>query len=81
MVIELSSHTDSRGSDAYNLKLSQERASSAVAYLVQKGIDPARLVAKGYGETKPVNGCINGVPCSDEQHQANRRTEIKILKE
>lgn len=80
IVIELSSYTDSRGSDSYNMKLSQERASSAVAYLVQKGIDASRLVAKGYGETDPVNGCINGVPCTDEQHQANRRTEIKILK-
>jgi len=80
IVIELSSYTDSRGSDSYNMKLSQERASSAVAYLVQKGIAASRLVAKGYGETDPVNGCINGVPCTDEQHQANRRTEIKILK-
>lgn len=80
MSIELSSHTDSRGSDSYNLKLSQERANAAVLYLVKKGIDPNRLVAKGYGETKPVNGCVNGVSCTDEQYQANRRTEIKILK-
>ena len=81
MSIELSSHTDSRGSDSYNLKLSQERANAAVLYLVKKGIDPVRLVAKGYGETKPVNGCVNGVSCTDEQYQANRRTEIKVLKE
>ncbi len=78
--IELSSYTDSRGSDSYNMKLSQERANAAVRYLVNKGIDPSRLVAKGYGETRPVNGCVNGVPCTDEQHQANRRTEIKVLK-
>src|SRR5699024_6151812 len=76
MEIELSSHTDSRGSDAYNMKLSQERASSAVSYLVKKGIDPSRMVAKGYGETKPVNGCVNGVPCTEDQYQANRRTAI-----
>ncbi len=81
MEIELSSHTDSRGSDAYNMKLSQERANSAVSYLVSKGIDPSRMVAKGYGETKPVNGCVNGVPCTEDQYQANRRTEIKILHE
>lgn len=81
VTIELSSYTDSRGSDAYNMKLSQERAASAVQYLVKKGIDPSRLVAKGYGETRPVNGCINGEPCTEEQHQANRRTEIKVLKE
>lgn len=80
LVIELSSYTDSRGSDSYNVKLSQERASSAVQYLVNKGIDSSRLVAKGYGETNPLNGCVNGVPCTEEQYQANRRTEIKVLK-
>ncbi|GAB3364487.1 hypothetical protein GCM10027566_33970 [Arachidicoccus ginsenosidivorans] len=79
--IELSSYTDSRGSDSYNMKLSQQRATSAVQYLVSKGISSTRLEARGYGETRPVNGCINGVPCSEDQHQANRRTEIKILKQ
>lgn len=81
LVIELSSHTDSRGSDSYNLKLSQRRANSAVQYLINKGIDSYRLVAKGYGETRLVNNCSNGVSCSDEQHQANRRTEIEVIKE
>lgn len=77
--IELSSHTDSRGSDAYNLKLSQRRAESAVNYLVDHGISRSRLVAKGYGETRLLNKCKNGIPCTDAEHQANRRTEITII--
>ncbi|SOD13282.1 OmpA family protein [Pedobacter xixiisoli] len=77
--IELSSHTDSRGNDAYNRKLSQQRAEAAVHYLVANGIEKSRLAAKGYGETKLVNRCSNGVNCSDEEHQTNRRTEIKVL--
>jgi len=78
--IELSSHTDSRGSDAYNMALSQRRAQAAVDYLVSRGIARERMVAKGYGETKLVNDCGNGVPCSREQHQANRRTEVTVLR-
>lgn len=77
--IELSSHTDSRGNDAYNLKLSQRRADAAVAYLVANGIAKDRLVAIGYGETRLKNNCGNDVHCSEEQHQENRRTEIKVL--
>ncbi len=80
MFIELSSHTDSRGSDAYNLKLSDRRAKSAVTYLISKGIDQKRLVARGYWETRLVNRCANGVSCTEEEHQQNRRTEIKVLK-
>lgn len=79
MRIELSSHTDSRAPDAYNMALSQRRAASAVAYLVGKGIDKKRMIAKGYGETRLVNKCSNGVPCSEAEHQLNRRTEVKIL--
>ncbi|TCS84331.1 WD40 repeat protein [Anseongella ginsenosidimutans] len=78
--IELSSHTDSRGSDSYNMALSQRRAESAVAYLVEKGIAAERLEARGYGETRLVNKCSNGVACSVEAHQLNRRTEFTILK-
>lgn len=78
--IELSSHTDSRGSDTYNMALSDRRAKAAVEYLVKKGINANRLKAKGYGESMLVNGCSNGVPCSVAEHQANRRTEVKILK-
>lgn len=78
--IELSSHTDSRGKDAYNLRLSQQRAEAAVNYLVSKGVVRERMVAKGYGETRLLNRCANGVDCSEDEHQANRRTEIKVLK-
>lgn len=77
--IELSSHTDSRGSDSYNDKLSQRRAQSAVDYLVSRGIARERLVAKGYGETRLLNRCSNGVKCSVVEHQANRRTEVEVL--
>ncbi|NGF55275.1 OmpA family protein [Parapedobacter sp. SGR-10] len=77
--IELSSHTDSRGNDGYNLKLSQRRADSAVDYLVKNGISRNRLISKGYGETRLKNNCGNGADCSEEQHQENRRTEIKVL--
>ncbi len=78
--IELGSHCDSRGADAYNLDLSQQRAESAVNYLVKKGINKDRLSYKGYGETELVNKCSNGVPCSAEEHQQNRRTEFKIVR-
>ena len=77
--IELRSHTDCRAPDDYNMKLSQRRAQAAVTYLISRGVDAKQLVAKGYGETMPVNRCVDGVPCSDAEHQANRRTEFKIL--
>lgn len=77
--VELSSHTDSRGSDAYNMKLSQRRAQSAVDYIISQGIAKSRLIAKGYGESKLLNGCSNGVKCSEEEHQLNRRTEMKVV--
>lgn len=78
MKIELSSHTDARGNDAYNEDLSQRRANSAVAWIVAKGIKSDRIVAKGYGEKQPQNKCTNGVECTEEEHQLNRRTEFKI---
>lgn len=76
--VELGSHTDSRGSDSYNLKLSQKRAASVVKYIISAGIDESRITAKGYGETMLTNNCGNGVPCSATEHQANRRTEFKV---
>ncbi|HEY9122835.1 MAG TPA: OmpA family protein [Bacteroidales bacterium] len=79
MRIELRSHTDSRGSDAANLALSDKRAKAAVAYLISKGIAPERIVGKGYGESIPLNKCKNGIKCSEEDYQVNRRTEFKIL--
>lgn len=79
MKIELGSHTDSRGPDEYNQLLSQRRAQSAVDYLVQHGISRSRLTAKGYGESQLVNRCKNGVACSIQEHQENRRTTFTIL--
>lgn len=81
MKIELRTHTDSRGNDAYNLRLSQKRSEAVVKYLISKGIEKKRLVAKGYGETKLLNHCKNGMECSEEEHQVNRRTEFMILKD
>ena len=78
LIIEIGSHTDSRGSDAYNIKLSQARAQSVVDYLIEKGIVKDRLIAVGYGETKPVNGCTNGVKCTEDEYQKNRRTTFRI---
>lgn len=77
--IELGSHTDSRADDEYNRKLSQRRAESAVNYIVSEGIEKNRIRAKGYGETQLINKCINDVPCSEEEHQENRRTEFKVF--
>ncbi|MDO8951984.1 MAG: OmpA family protein [Draconibacterium sp.] len=77
--VELSSHTDARGSDSYNMRLSQRRSDSAVGYIIKNGISKDRIIAKGYGETQLVNHCKNGVKCSDEVHRQNRRTEFKIL--
>jgi outer membrane protein OmpA-like peptidoglycan-associated protein/tetratricopeptide (TPR) repeat protein len=77
--VELGSHTDSRGSFAYNDKLSQNRAQSAVDYILSQGINSIRIKAKGYGEHQLTNKCSDGIKCSDEEHQANRRTEFKVL--
>lgn len=77
--IELSSHTDARGSDKYNQTLSQKRAQSAVDYIVSKGISKDRITAKGYGESKLLNKCSNGKKCTEEEHQWNRRTEFKVV--
>ena len=78
--IELGGHTDSRGSDNYNQQLSERRAKAVVDYLTtKKGISLDRLKWAGYGETQLVNECSNGVKCTDDQHQENRRTEFKVL--
>lgn len=79
--IELSSHTDSRASASYNIDLSQRRANNSKSYLVERGIDPVRIVAKGYGESRLLNDCADGVPCTDIEHQLNRRTEFEIIGE
>ena len=79
MKIDIRSHTDSRGADSYNLKLSDRRAKSTLDWIVKQGIDKKRLKAKGYGETRLVNGCSNGVPCTEEEHQENRRSEFIVV--
>lgn len=78
--VELGSHTDSRGENDDNYRLSQARAKSAVDYLVNKQEIPRKsIIAAGYGESDLVNECFDGVECSEEDHQKNRRTEIKVL--
>lgn len=77
--IELGSHTDARGRDGYNQELSQKRAQSVVDYLASKSISRSRLVARGYGESRLVNDCRDGVNCSEEEHQQNRRTTFKVI--
>ncbi|MCB0452469.1 MAG: OmpA family protein [Aequorivita sp.] len=78
LIIHIESHTDSRGNDSYNEALSERRAQSTLKWLVGKGIDASRLTAKGYGETQLVNQCSNGVPCTAEEHQLNRRSMFII---
>lgn len=78
--IELGSHTDSRGSAAYNTKLSDKRAKASAKYIKQHITNPERITGKGYGEAKLINKCSDGVKCTDEEHQENRRTEFIIIK-
>lgn len=79
-IVELGSHTDSRGASDSNIKLSEARANSAVEYLVYtKNIERDRISAKGYGETQLMNECKDDVYCKESEHQKNRRTEIKIV--
>ena len=77
--VELSSHTDSRSSDSYNKTLSQNRAGAAVDYLVSQGISRNRLIPVGYGESRLLNKCADGVTCTEAEHQINRRTEMKVI--
>ncbi len=79
LYVEISSHTDSRADDNYNLKLSQKRAQFVVDYLILNDVDKSRLKAIGYGEKKLLNNCGNNVPCTEEEHAVNRRTEFKIV--
>ena len=83
LTIELGSHTDCRGSKAYNQKLSENRANATAEYLIKYIDNTDRVIIKGYGESQPVNNCkcetVIDTDCSEEQHQANRRTEFKLL--
>lgn len=77
--IKVNSHTDSRGRDAYNLWLSQKRAESTVNYMISKGIAKERLQGEGYGELQLINKCANGIKCSANEHELNRRSEFIIV--
>ncbi len=79
IVIELSSHTDSRASAKYNEQLSDKRAKSSAEYIVTKGINANRITGRGYGEYVLINKCADGVKCSEKDHQQNRRTEFKVV--
>lgn len=79
ITVEMGSHTDSRGRDAYNMSLSQKRAKAAYEYLLNQGVEGGSLTYRGYGETTLINSCKNGVACSEKAHQKNRRTELKIV--
>jgi len=78
MKLDIRSHTDSRASHQYNEALSDRRAKSTIQWLIKNGIAPNRLTGKGYGETQLVNKCSDGVPCTEAEHQANRRSEFII---
>lgn len=80
MVVDIRSHTDSRATFAYNVALSDRRAKSTRAYLIRKGISASRLKAAGYGEYQLVNECADGVQCTEEEHQLNRRSEFIVIK-
>jgi outer membrane protein OmpA-like peptidoglycan-associated protein len=79
MVIMVKSHTDNRGTDPYNMALSDRRARSTVQYVLSKGIAKARISGKGYGESEPKVSC--GEACTEEQHAQNRRSEFLIVKQ
>jgi outer membrane protein OmpA-like peptidoglycan-associated protein len=79
MKVDIRSHTDSRQTHKYNERLSDRRAKSTLEYMVKNGIDRSRLSAKGFGETQLVNGCSDDVPCSEADHQKNRRSEFIVL--
>ncbi|QLC66376.1 OmpA family protein [Flavobacterium sp. LPB0248] len=78
MKLDIRSHTDSRASYKYNESLSDRRAKSTVEWLIKNGVAPNRLTGKGYGESQLVNKCSDGVKCSEEEHQMNRRSEFII---
>lgn len=81
LTIEVGAHTDNKGSEAANLKLSQLRAQTVKDYIVRSGIDGKRVISKGYGESKPLNACSDVHPCSELEYAQNRRIEFKILGE
>ncbi|MDM1045839.1 PD40 domain-containing protein [Myroides sp. 1354] len=79
LILDVRSHTDSRGDDGYNMKLSERRAQATIQWMIVQGVEASRLTGKGYGESQLVNHCRNGVDCTDEQHEENRRSEFIIV--
>jgi len=79
LTIELTSHTDTRGTAEYNMELSARRSESSKSYLVLLGVDASRILTKAAGESAPRNKCVDGVPCTNAEHQYNRRTEVRII--
>ncbi|WP_177761757.1 OmpA family protein [Flavobacterium sp. I3-2] len=77
--IDVQSYTDSRGNDAYNMKLSERRAKSTAEWIISQGISASRVTYKGYGETDILNKCKNGVECTDAEHEVNRRSVFKVI--
>ena len=77
--LQISSHTDSRGSEGYNKGLSQRRVENTKAYLIKQGIESSRLITKAYGEEKLLNDCGDGVYCPESKHKLNRRSEFLVL--
>jgi outer membrane protein OmpA-like peptidoglycan-associated protein/tetratricopeptide (TPR) repeat protein len=79
LLVRINSHTDARGTDEYNMYLSQRRAQSVVNWLIGRGISGDRLESRGFGESELVNNCADGIPCSEKEHQMNRRTEFQVI--
>ncbi len=77
--VEIASHTDSRGSKDSNRSLSERRAQAVTNYLISKGINSSRIVSNGYGESRLVNRCADGVSCTEMDHRANRRTQFRVI--
>ncbi len=78
--VDIRSHTDSRASDSYNMRLSERRAKSTIKYIVDKGgVDKERITGRGYGESNLMNDCSNGASCTEAQHELNRRSEFIII--
>ena len=80
LVINVTSHTDSRGSSAYNDMLSQRRVDATATYLTSRGVDSTQLIPEAFGEQKLLNECDDNTPCSEEKHRMNRRSEFLVNK-
>ena len=78
MKISINAHTDSRGTDSYNQKLSEKRAASALQYLIKKGIDKTRIASKGFGESQTISNCKEN--CTEAEFETDRRVEFVIIK-